>query len=79
MTRILVGGYATEFCVDTAVRSAADRGIYSAVIADAHPARDTLHASAASIIEHHDWIWSCLTTAGHPIQVIPSGDVLWRQ
>ena len=55
---IVVGGYASDFCVDTTVRAAASRGIPTTVIADGHTTSDRPHLSAADVVRHHSWVWS---------------------
>lgn len=55
---VYICGFATEFCVDTAVRAAASRGFDVIVLADAHTTSDRPHLSAEAIVEHHTWIWS---------------------
>lgn len=73
--RLIVGGYATDFCVDTTVRAAASREIDTTVIADGHTTRDKPHLDAAAIVRHHTWIWSQF---GAPLGVAASGDVTFR-
>jgi nicotinamidase-related amidase len=68
---LYIGGYATEFCVDTTVRSAAAREYRTTVLADAHTTRDRPHLQAPAIIEHHNWIWSRIYNPGNPITVLP--------
>ncbi len=55
---IYLCGFATEFCVDTTVRAAASRGLHVVVLADAHTTSRRPHLDAASIIAHHNWVWS---------------------
>ncbi|MTJ82415.1 MAG: isochorismatase family protein [Telmatospirillum sp.] len=55
--RLVVCGYATEFCVDTNVRRAATMGLDTVVVTDAHTTRDRPHLPAAAINRHHQWIW----------------------
>lgn len=51
---IVIGGMQTEFCVDTAVRGAFERGITVTLIADGHTSFDTPALPAAKIIAHHN-------------------------
>ncbi|MEM7701431.1 MAG: cysteine hydrolase family protein [Pseudomonadota bacterium] len=51
---IVVGGMQTEFCVDTAVRGAFERGLKVTLIADGHTTFDTPALSAERIIAHHN-------------------------
>ena len=51
---IVVGGMQSEFCVDTAVRGAFERGIAATLIADGHTTFDTPALNAQQIIAHHN-------------------------
>lgn len=50
---VVIGGMQTEFCVDTAVRGAFERGIGVTLIADGHTTFDTPAMRAEQIIAHH--------------------------
>ncbi|QOG22713.1 MULTISPECIES: isochorismatase family protein [Bradyrhizobium] len=60
--RILVAGWATDFCVDATVRSAISLGHDVVVVADGHTLSDRPHLGASAVIEHHNWVWSGLLT-----------------
>ncbi len=51
---VVIGGMQTEFCVDTAVRGAFERGFAVSLIADGHTTFDTPALPAAQIIAHHN-------------------------
>jgi len=51
---IVVCGLQTEYCVDTACRSAAGKGIQTNLVEDAHSTVDSKTLSAKQIIEHHN-------------------------
>ena len=51
---IVVGGMQTEFCVDTAVRGAFERGMGVSLISDGHTTFDTPALRAEQIVEHHN-------------------------
>jgi nicotinamidase-related amidase len=55
---LIVTGCATDFCVDTTVRSALAPGYRTIVPRDGHTTSDRPHLSAAKIIEHHNAIWA---------------------
>ncbi|MDQ1815445.1 isochorismatase family protein [Massilia sp. CCM 9210] len=59
-TTLYISGFATEFCIDTAVRAAASRGLQVVVLSDAHTTADRPHLAAPAIIAHHNWVWSGL-------------------
>ncbi len=52
--RLVVGGLQSEFCVNTAVLGAFERGFQVTLIADGHSTFDTPVLSAAQIIAHHN-------------------------
>ncbi len=60
ITDLIIVGCATDFCVDTTVRSAAAHGYTVSVASDAHTTRDRPHLTASKIIEHHNFMWAGL-------------------
>ncbi len=74
--RLFIGGYATEFCVDTTIRAAASRAIHVVVVSDAHTTRERAHLPARDIIAHHNWVWSNMTNPGYPIAVCPAAQLI---
>ena len=68
--RIVVCGYATEFCVDTTVRRAAALGFEVVLAADAHTTHDKPHASAAHIRIHHNATLPGITSFGSRIVAV---------
>ena len=73
--RVLVAGWATDFCVDGTVRSAVSRGHDVAVVADGHTVSDRPHLAATEVIRHHNWVWSGLL--GHrPVRVATASELM---
>ena len=60
--RLLITGWATDFCVDATVRSAVSNRYDVVVVTDAHTLNDRPHLDAASVIRHHHWVWGNLIT-----------------
>ena len=56
--RLIITGCATDYCVDTTVRSALARGWPTIVPSDGHTTVDRPHLSATQIIAHHNAIWA---------------------
>ncbi|WFU17784.1 cysteine hydrolase family protein [Bradyrhizobium sp. CB3481] len=61
-SRLLIAGWATDFCVDATVRSAVSNRYDVVVVTDAHTLNDRPHLDAASVIRHHHWVWRNLIT-----------------
>ncbi|MEW5826639.1 MAG: isochorismatase family protein [Candidatus Bipolaricaulota bacterium] len=74
--RLLVTGCATDFCVDTTLRSAASKDYEVVVVADGHTTADRPHLAAEKIIEHHNWMWERLILPGKQLQVSASEELL---
>lgn len=72
--RLLVTGWATDFCVDTTVRSAVSNGYAVVVAGDAHTLADRPHLDAASVIRHHNWVWTGLI-AKQPVRVVATAEL----
>jgi nicotinamidase-related amidase len=60
--RVLIAGWATDFCVDATVRSTVSKNYDVVVVSDAHTLNDRQHLDAAAVIRHHNWVWSELIT-----------------
>lgn len=67
--QVIVAGCASEFCVDTTIRSAVSHGFAVVAVADGHTTADRPHLDAKAIIEHHNWVWKNLITPGAPVSV----------
>jgi nicotinamidase-related amidase len=56
-SKLVICGLQTDFCVDTAVRTAPEYGFQVIVARGAHTTFDTQTISAEAIIAHHEYIW----------------------
>ena len=73
--RLILTGCATDYCVDTTVRSALARGYSTIVPSDGHTTADRPHLSARQIIAHHNAIWADFIAPGGAATVCPCADV----
>jgi nicotinamidase-related amidase len=74
---VVVVGCATDFCVDTTVRSAASHGFDVTVVTDGHTTCDRPHLPARSIIEHHNYMWRNLVLPrGRTIRMVSAAELL---
>jgi nicotinamidase-related amidase len=73
--RVMVTGWATDFCVDATVRSTVSHDHHVVAVSDAHTLSDRPHLPAAAVIAHHNWLWSSLIT-NRSVRVVTTGDLL---
>ena len=73
--RVLIAGWATDFCVDSTVRSAVSRDHHVVVVSDGHTLSDRPHLDAPSVIRHHHWVWSDLITNAS-VRIASAGKLL---
>ena len=70
ITRLVIAGMQTEYCIDTNCRVAFDRGYRVVLAKDAHTTFDTPVLSAAQIIAHHNRI-----LGGNFVELAGAGDI----
>ncbi len=75
---IIIAGWATDFCVDTTIRSAVNHKYNVIVAADCHTVSDRPHLSAEKVIEHHNWIWKNLISPVKNVIVMTVEDLCDR-
>jgi len=73
--RVIITGCATDYCVDTTVRSALARGYLTVVPSNGHTTANRDHLDAVSIIAHHNSIWVDFISPAGAAKVIPSSEV----
>ncbi len=73
--RVLVTGWATDFCVDAAVRSSVSQGFDVVAVSDAHTVADRPKLSAAAVIDYHNWLWADLIPS-RTIRVASTAELL---
>lgn len=73
--RLIVTGCATDYCVDTTVRSALARRYPTVVPSDGHTCSDRAHLPAVTVIAHHNAIWADFIAPAGPALVCPCAEV----
>jgi nicotinamidase-related amidase len=73
--RVLVAGWATDFCIDATVRSAVSNNHNVVAVSDGHTLSDRPHLDAATVIRHHNWVWSNLIT-NRAIRIASAAELL---
>jgi nicotinamidase-related amidase len=72
--RVLIAGWATDFCVDATVRSAVSHDYHVTIVSDGHTVSDRPHLTARDVIRHHNWVWAGLLT-NRSISVMETADL----
>ena len=72
---LVVTGCATDYCVDTTVRTSLARGYRTIVPSDGHTTSERPHLSAANIIAHHNAIWSDFIAPNGPAKICACAEV----
>jgi nicotinamidase-related amidase len=74
--RLLICGYATEYCVNTGARRAALLGYQTTVVSDIHTTQHTSDLTPEQIVAHYNHVWAHSSLSGNRISVRPLADVL---
>lgn len=73
---LVITGCATDYCVDTTVRSALGRGYKTTVPEDGHTTGTTRpHLKAEQIIAHHNGVWADFLSPAGAARVVPCANV----
>jgi nicotinamidase-related amidase len=76
LDRVIITGWATDYCVDTTVRSCTASGFRTWVASDGHTLSDRPYLPATKIIEHHNYVWSNLIAPGGPVTVVSCNELM---
>jgi nicotinamidase-related amidase len=77
ITRLIIGGGMTEYCVDTTCRRATSLGYDVLLARDAHLTRDNGVLTAANIIAHHNFVLDDFGAGDHVITVKPADQLMF--
>ena len=77
ITRLLIAGGMTEYCVDTTCRRATSLGYDVTLASDAHLTGDNAVLSAANIIAHHNFVLDGFGAGGHAITAKPTDQIVF--
>jgi nicotinamidase-related amidase len=70
INELVITGCATDFCVDSTIKSALTNDFNIVVIKDGHTTADRPNLKAVQVIEHYNWIWSEMTPTKGKIKVV---------
>ncbi|MCB9002061.1 MAG: cysteine hydrolase [Bacteroidales bacterium] len=73
---LIITGCATDFCVDSTVKSALTNNYRVTVISDGHTTGNRPHLSAEKVIEHYNWMWKETIPINGKITVLECKDYI---
>lgn len=75
ISELFITGCATDFCVDTTLKSALSRDYKVTVIEDGHTTASRPYIDAQTVINHYNWLWSDMSPTKHKLAVVKTIDV----
>jgi nicotinamidase-related amidase len=76
ITELYITGSATDFCIDTTIKSALSKDYKITVVADGHTTADRPQITAEQVINHHNWLWDDMTATRYKIRVVSTAELL---
>ena len=77
ITRLIILGGMTEYCVDTTCRRATSLGYDVMLARDAHLTRENVVLTAGNIIAHHNFVLDDFGAGDHVITVKPADQIIF--
>ncbi|WP_024953985.1 cysteine hydrolase family protein [Sulfurospirillum arcachonense] len=75
ITRLIIGGLQSDFCIDTTCREAAKMGYDVVLVSDAHSTLNHEHLNAEQIVAHHNRILRNFDSANGKVRVLKSSNI----
>ena len=75
-SRLVISGWATDFCVDSTIRSAVNLGYDLVILSDCHMVTDRPSLSAQQVIDYHNWLWGNLIAPKSSITLSTAAEYL---
>jgi nicotinamidase-related amidase len=76
VNELYICGCATNFCVDSTVKSALAKDFKIYIASDAHTTVSCPHIDAQTIIQYYNWLWNDLTPTKHKITVFSTANII---
>ena len=77
VTRLVVCGMHTEFCIDTTTRRALALGYPVTLVADGHTSAGNAALSAPQVIAHHNATLTNISSFGPRVTAVAARDIRW--
>ncbi len=76
ITELFICGCATDFCVDSTVKSALTKDFKVTIIADGHTTADRPFIDAETTINHYNWLWADMTPTKYKLSVVKTIELI---
>ncbi len=76
INELFITGCATDFCVESTIRSALAKDYKVTVVEDGHTTGERPHLSAEQVINHCNWVWQNLLPTGGSVNVISTEKIM---
>lgn len=70
ITELFICGCATDFCVDSTVKSALTQDFKVTIIADGHTTASRPFIDAETLINHYNWLWADMIPTKYKLSVV---------
>lgn len=75
VSEIFVAGCATDFCIDTTIKSALSKNFKVNVIEDGHTTASRPFVDAQTLINHYNWVWGDMSPTKYKLHVLKTKDI----
>jgi nicotinamidase-related amidase len=75
ISRLVIAGAMTQYCIDTTCRRAVSLGYDVVLVSDAHGTADTKRLTARQIIDHHNYLLNGFDAGNHRVTVKRSAQI----
>ena len=75
VTELFITGCATDFCVDTTIKSALSKDYKVTVIEDGHTTASRPFMDAQTVINHYNWLWNEMSATKYKLAVLKTCDI----
>lgn len=75
VTELFICGCATDFCVDSTVKSALTKDFKVTVIADGHTTASRPFIDAETTINYYNWLWADMIPTKHTLSVVKTKEL----
>lgn len=75
VTELVITGCATDFCVDSTVKSALTKDFKASIVADGHTTASRPFVDAEAVINHYNWLWADMTPTKYKLTVVKTQEL----